>query len=232
MSNSHPSKKSVVQDSVSPFKMPPEVDVPAPPAGFVATSGAEYRGVCPKTTELVVVGDAIHEVATCADLAGTFGRSMPSAGNLVGALTAAAAWSTIRAKSLAYDEYCRTQEGLAWVAARKLLTKAQPIVLHAAATDPTVAAEFPSLVQFLSVPHVAAQRAAATRRANQEAAAKGETPTRGRRAKALLRAAERSALAAQTAKSPTSNASPPRAAPSAPSQPVPTTGATNGAAQS
>ena len=173
-------------------------------------------------TELVVVVDAVHEIASCTDLPGTFGRTMPTADNLVGALTSAAGWSTFRAKTLAFDDYCRTQEGLAWIAARGLLAKAQPLVLQAAANDPSIAAEFPSLVQFLSARSVTAQRAASSRRANREAVAKGAMPTRGTKAKARLRAAQRSALA----QAPTTIANPAPAA--SPTEPAVTSGTTNG----
>ena len=106
------------------FKLPPATaNIPAPPQGFVPTNGADYRGLLPKKTELVVLPDAVAELRAFPDFALTFGKTVPAQASVVNVLDAAQQWSAMRAKATEWDLYCRTQEGLLWKDVRTLLAK-------------------------------------------------------------------------------------------------------------
>jgi hypothetical protein len=211
------SKKAPVVDTTTEtsFSMPPAgLEIASPPAGFVPTNGADYRGVNPSKAELAVLGGAVMELQGCPNLTAVFGKAVSNPALLLGVFGAASAWSSTRAKSSAFDEYCRTEEGLAWLDLRNTLRKVQPVIMQAIAADPVTAAQFTNLGRLLTAKSAAAQRAVATRKANKEKEAKGETVTRGYAAKAKQKAAAKAALAEKLAA---------QAAPAAPVVSVPAT---------
>jgi hypothetical protein len=196
------SKKAPVVDTTTEtsFSMPPAgLEIASPPAGFVPTNGADYRGVNPSKAELAVLGGAVMELQGCPNLTAVFGKAVSNPALLLGVFGAASAWSSTRAKSSAFDEYCRTEEGLAWLDLRNTLRKVQPVIMQAIAADPVTAAQFTNLGRLLTAKSAAAQRAVATRKANKETEAKGETVTRGYAAKAKQKAAAKAALAEKLA---------------------------------
>jgi hypothetical protein len=169
-------------------KLPPtDANIPAPPKGFVPTNGAEYRALLPRKAETAVMADPVSEVERFTDFSLTFGRTVPSQSAVTQVLTAAEQWSTMRNASTIWDLYCRPQEGLAWKAARTLLTSMKGAFALASTVDDTLATQNPSLVELFGVRKTIALRAAVTRKANRLAALHVEAPTQG---KALKKAAK------------------------------------------
>jgi len=182
-------------------KLPPaDANIPVPQKGFVPTNGAEYRAVLPRKAETAVMADAVSEVQRFPEFSQVFGRTVPSQSAATQVLTAAEQWSTMRNASTNWDLYCRTQEGLAWKAARTLLTSMKGAFALASNVDDTLATQNPALVELFGVRGTIAQRAATTRKANRLAKLQGETPTHG---KALKKAAKIAKLVAtENAKAP------------------------------
>jgi hypothetical protein len=184
---------------------PATAEIPAPPDGFTATDGSEYRGVLPKATQLAVLGGAVQELGRFADYAQVFGRAAPSIDSMVQSFDAANQWSLMRVRTITWEGYCLQQEGLAWIDVRRLMDKIQPLFELAIASDASVGTQFPMLVKLFGAQRVIAQKAAATRKANLKAVAEGKAPVKGQVGKRRQRAAQKAALiAAEAAQSPPS----------------------------
>jgi hypothetical protein len=217
------SKATAPATPATTYKVPPAgINIPSPPAGFVPTSGADYRGVMPKTAELAVLQDAVTEIQQCTDFTSIFGRTLPSVAVILGLFNSGAQWSSTRAKSEAFDDYCRTEEGLVWIEIRQMMAKIQPVFTQAVASDVTIGAQFSALGRLLGAQKAIAQRGVATRKANRAAKAKGEPATHGKVAKAKTKAAAKAALAAQNAAEAAATAAPVAASPAPVVAPVAT----------
>ena len=95
-------------------KPPPKVKVPAPPAGFIPPSAADYRGFRPKRAELAVVPDAVMELKAFSNYAAVFGMTAPPVDHVASALDGASKWSTLLAASTEWMNFVKAGEGMAW----------------------------------------------------------------------------------------------------------------------
>ena len=213
---------SIAAPANSLIRLPPaDANIPAPPQGFVPTNGTDYRGLLPKKTELAVLADAVGELKRFTDFAQAFGKTMPSLPVVLGTLDAAEQWSSMRAKSTAWDLFCRTQEGLAWKDAREIIASMKPAFNMATSVDSTIATQNPSIARLLTAATTIAQRSAATRKANRLLVQEGKPPTKGKVGKKAKKAAE---AAGASAAVPPPHVVPPAPAPSpAPQAPAPAT---------
>jgi hypothetical protein len=165
-----------------------------PPKGFIPTTGADFRGVLPRSLEIAVMADAVTEIQRFTDFSQVFGKTVPSQATVAQVLMAAEQWSTMRNAAANWDVYCRTQEGLSWQAARAVLGSMKASFSLAANVDDTLATENPSLVALFGAKATIAKRGAVTRKANREAKLAGKEPTQG---KALKKAAKVAKLVAE-----------------------------------
>jgi hypothetical protein len=152
-------------NNVSPVLVQPppsDIKVPAPPAGFVPTNKSDYRGFTPRRAELAALPDAVRELRHFDDFDQVFGKTAPPAEHVAQAFDAAAQWSTLRLASEAWDDYARTQEGLAWVDTRALLERMKKPFELASTYDPSLLSKFPSLARLFGVGRAIAHRANAT----------------------------------------------------------------------
>jgi hypothetical protein len=176
-------------------KLPPaDANTPVPPKGFIPTTGTDFRGVLPRSLEIAVLADAVSEISRFPEFSQVFGKTVPPQAFVTQVMTAAEQWSTMRNASSNWDVYCRTQEGLAWQAARTLLGSMKASFVLAANVDDTLATQNPSLVALFDAKATIAKRGAATRKANREATLAGKEPTQG---KALKKAAKVAKLVAE-----------------------------------
>jgi hypothetical protein len=167
-------------ESIVFLKGPPaDSHIPAPPAGFKPPSGTLYRGVTPKTSHLAALPDVVDELNRSTDFDQIFGKTAPPLKVLKEAFGAAAGWSLQRAQMRAWDLYCRTQEGLAWREARKMMDRMAPAFELATTTDSTVASQYPGFARLFDASKQIAKKGAATRKANDALLAEGETPVKG-----------------------------------------------------
>jgi hypothetical protein len=208
---------------------PTSAVIPIPPNGVVATSGAAYRGVLPRTAQLAVMGAAVEELGRFADYGQVFGRTAPALPSITQSFDAANQWSLMRLRTIAWGSYCLEQEGLAWTDVRKLMDQLQPAFELAVTSDASIGTQFPNLVKLFNALRTIAQAGAATRKANKKAIAEGKPPTKGKVGKKRQRNAERAALLATSASpSPATSSATPQSATPTPVAAV----ATNGNAHS
>ncbi len=202
-----------VQSGVVLIQPPPDKDIiPVPPDGFTATNGAEYRGVLPKTTQLAVLSGVVQELGRFSDYASVLGRTAPPLESILQSFGAANQWSLMRVRTIAWEEYCLQQEGLAWVDIRRLMAKLQPLFELASASDASIGTRFPMMVKLFNAQRVIAKKAVATRKANRKAIAEGKPPVKGKVGARRQRMAQRAALiAAEASGSPAPLASQPAA---------------------
>jgi hypothetical protein len=187
---------------------PAGATIPAIPAGFEPTNGANYRGTQAQKAELVALPHALADLRSFASYPAILGAAAPSLAELVQAFDVSNQWSTMRNASSAWDAYCRDQEGLAWMVMRALMDRLKPAFLLAVRTNPSLASTYAGLAAFLGAKTVTAHKSAATRKRNKKNVAEGKLPTHGQVGKAHTKAAAKAALAAQSAK-PATNPSEP-----------------------
>jgi hypothetical protein len=231
-SPSAPSSTATAASSPILIAPPPtEAVIPIPPNGVVTTDGSAYRGVLPRTAQLVVMSAAVEELGRFADYAQVFGRTAPALASITQSFDAANQWSLMRVRTIVWGSYCLQQEGLAWIDVRNLMDKLQPAFELAVAADASIGTQFPNLVKLFNALRTIAQAGAATKKANKKAQAEGKPPTKGKVGKQRQRAAERAALltASPSASTPATTVA---ASPSAPVAVGTAATATNGSAHS
>ena len=198
---------------------PPITGIPSPPAGFVANNVMDFRGVLPRTSELNALPIAVKELAAFSDYAQVLGATAPPLAQVQPVCTITNEWSATRTESAAWDEYCRTQEGIAWSILRPMMNQLRPAFELAATLDATLAGRFPGLTTLLGAKKAIAKKAAATKKKNKPQKSAGQTPTHGKVGKKATKAAEKAALAAQqkaaAAPPPTATITPPATPPPA-----------------
>jgi hypothetical protein len=153
---------------------PPDVRVPQPPSGFIATNPNDYRGFRPKKAELAVVTDAVRELHAFSNYGAMFGMTAPPADHVAQALHAAGQWSSLLALSVAWVDYVRSLEGMAWKDTLGLIDRLKAPFDLASRSDPTLVSKYPSLARLLGTAKAIARRAASTkkRKARDASAAK------------------------------------------------------------
>ncbi len=181
----------------------PPIDLQAPPANalippvpsdYVPQSGATYRSVAPKKTELLVLAQAVKNLGQFANYTQMMGASAPSYEETLALFTVVYQWSAMRTSSSAWDAFCVDQEGLGWTTLRPVMASLRPMLEAAMRADPTLAVKLPALVTLLGARTAIAMKGAATRQRNRQAKAKGEPQTHGQAGKARKRAEEKAAL--------------------------------------
>jgi hypothetical protein len=172
---------------------PPSVITPTPPDGFVPIGAEGYRGYHPSTKELAaastVVGQLQQPGCNYAEL---FGSAAPSAASVVNALQIGLGWRNLRVPADAWDQYVKTEDGLAWKSAMLLLDQLKPIFLTAIAQNAALATQFSGLAEMFGARRTAAAKGGATRKQNAKTKAVAD-------AAAAQAAAVASAVAAATA---------------------------------
>ena len=150
---------------------------PTPPAGFVPTSAAEYRGLLPKLAEVSALPQAVDELRLLGgDYVSLFGKAAAAAQPVLAALDAASQWSRSRRAAEEWAAYARVQEGLAWKGARRIVEGMKRPFDLAAAHDPSVLTSYPGLARLLGVGKDIAKRALAARRRKAKAEGPSATP--------------------------------------------------------
>jgi hypothetical protein len=179
---------------------PPPLDPSRnPPTGFVAETTADYRGVVPRNSELNALPMALKDLTQFSDYALVLGGTVPPLAQVLVAFAVTHQWSASRTQSVAWDAYCRDQEGIAWSMLRPILDRLKPAFALALLGDPTIKARFPGLVTLLDAQKAIAQKGVATKKANREAQAVGEPASHGKVGKAATKRAAKAALVAARA---------------------------------
>jgi hypothetical protein len=224
------------------FVSPPPkgVKLPPVPEDYVPAVPGEFANVAPWQTELSALPQALIDLTEFTDYGSTLGGTAPGYAVMRQSLGVAAQWSRVRQASSRWDGYASLQEGLAWKAVRQHMDSLRPAFTLAARLDPELAVKYAGLDKLLGARKAIAQKAAAARRANLKAIAKGELPVHGKAGKRRQRAAEKASFAAAAEKAAPAaavvpvtrkegTAPSPSAPPAAPAEPAPG-GVTNGAA--
>jgi hypothetical protein len=186
---------------VARFLAPPPAPDPnfVPPAGFVADNTMDFRGVLPRTAELVALPAAVADLKKFTDYPSVMGSKAPPWAQVIAAFDVTNQWSSARTQADAWDQYARTQEGVSWTMLRALMAQMAPIYEVAVGSDPTMASTLPSLTTLLGVKKTIARKAVSTRKANAKDKAEGKQPTHGKVGKRATKAAEKAALAEKEA---------------------------------
>ena len=198
---------------------PPGASIPPVPTGFEPTTGANYRGVQPRTAELVALPLAITNLADFTTYATVMGTSAPPLAEVQQTFEVSNAWAAMRNASSAWDAYSRDQEGVAWTAMRALMARLKPAFDLAVKANPSIGTTYAGLASLLGAKTVSAQKSVATKKRNKQSVAEGKEPTHGEVGKARQKAAAKAALAAENAK-PSAPPSAPVTAPTPPVEPV------------
>jgi hypothetical protein len=153
-----------------PVNRPPQVAIPPVPEGFVPIDPLDVRGWYPMQSELAAVPDAIADLDGFVDYTALFGITAPPAALVSARLSAAAGWTTLYASTIAWCEYVRSQQGVAWREALELVDELKAPFRLAAARNPALLAEHVGLVRILEAKRLAAKRGVSTRARNAKAA--------------------------------------------------------------
>jgi hypothetical protein len=220
------------------FLPPPPADakIPAPPPGADAPGGQNYRAFVPKKLELAALAGALADLKNC-NYAQIFGTTGIPYAQVLQAFDVGNQWSTMRKETAAWDAFCQTQEGISWATIRTMMVNLKAAFDLAAAGDASLTATLPSLAALFGAKKAIARKAAAVKKLNSQAIAKGELPIHGLVGKRRLRKAEKAAVAAGNAPAaaPAVSAPPVAVAPAPapapvvapPAAPVATNGATH-----
>jgi hypothetical protein len=183
------------------FLPPPPAPDPrfVPPAGFVPDNTMDFRGVLPRTSELVALPIALGDLSKFADYTEVMGSKAPSIDQVQESFAVTNQWSSARTTADAWDKYARTQEGVAWSLLRAILARMGPAFQLAVESDPSLAATYPGLTTLLGAKKAIAHKGVATKKANKKNVAEGKAPTHGKVGKKATKAAQKAALVAQEA---------------------------------
>jgi hypothetical protein len=174
---------------------PTNAVIPPVPSDYVSDSGTTYRNVSPKKAELLVLAQAVKNLAQFTNYTQLLGASAPPYAETLALFTVVYQWSSMRTSASAWDAFCVDQEGLGWATLRPVMLALRPILEATMRVDPTLAVKLPALVALLGARTAIAMKGAATRQRNKAAKAKGEPQTHGKAGKARTRAEEKAALA-------------------------------------
>jgi hypothetical protein len=183
------------------FLQPPSAGakVPAPPSGAAPPGGEPYRSFVPKATELAALASAVTDLEKCTNFDQIFGLAGLPYAQVLQALDVGNQWSVMRQQTVAWDAFCRTQEGIAWTTVRTIINRLRPLFEFAAEGNPSLASALPGLATLFGAKRAIAKKGAATRRANRAAVARGEPPFHGGVGKVRMKRAQRAALVAAKA---------------------------------
>jgi hypothetical protein len=151
--------------------VPPDIDIPSVPSGFVPVSLKMYRGSFPRVGEIAALPGAIIELTNNTSYETVFGPAAPEASQLVSDFTYASQWTALRVAIEAYLEYVRSNEAITWRSSLIGLEKLNAIFQVVATQNPVLIAGFPELHKLLDVRKVIARSGAASRVRNAKAKA-------------------------------------------------------------
>lgn len=137
----------------------------------MATSPRVYQGYHPTSEELGAAPGAIADLGRFTGYSATLGPLAPAASTVVSALALAVAWRKARGPAEAWDEYVRTEDGLAWKGALMLLDRVKPYFLAAVQRNSELAQQYPGLARMFEAPREVAKQALATKKKNAAAVA-------------------------------------------------------------
>jgi len=80
----------------------------------VPDNAMDFRGVLPRTAELVALPIAVGDLKRFTDYAQVMGSKAPSLAQVQEVFDVTNQWSSARTQADAWDGYARTQEGVAW----------------------------------------------------------------------------------------------------------------------
>jgi len=150
---------------------PPDVSIPALPAGFAPVNLLDYRGSHPKAGQIAALPGAISELESSTSYGETFGSVVPPAMTLAGNLGNAAKWTALRLTLETFLVYVKSNEAVTWKLGLAELEQLDVVFQALVKKNGTLAAEFPALQRLLGVPKAIAQRSVATRARNLKAKA-------------------------------------------------------------
>jgi len=183
---------------------PPDVTIPAVPAGFVAPSGRVFMGHYASEAQVIAAPAALADLRKFASYTATLGASAPEESAVADPLSVAIEWRQTRDESDAWATYSKVQDAIAWRAALAALDKLKPAFLIAVAQNPALATQYAGLAQLFNAGKVAAKQAAATKKRAAKAEAKaGKAAIAAQAAAAAAAAATAAANAAAAAATPT-----------------------------
>ncbi len=142
---------------------PPDVTLPAIPAGFTPVDLKNYRGVHPKAGQITALPDAIAELRASTTYSSTFGPAAPPVGPLTADLAVASSWTALRGAIEAYLIYVKSNEAITWKTGMAGIDKLNATYKVVLAANPAIATAYPATTRLLDVPKVLAARGAATR---------------------------------------------------------------------
>ncbi len=142
---------------------PPDVTLPAIPAGFTPVDLRNYRGTHPKAAQVTALPDAITELESSTTYASTFGPAAPPVATLTIDLAIASRWTTLRTAVQAFLIYVKSNEAITWKTGLAELDQLNAAYKVVVAQNPAIATAYPATTRLLDVPKVLAARATATR---------------------------------------------------------------------
>jgi hypothetical protein len=185
------------------FIQPPPagVTIPVPPSGAPTNGAGNYRSAMPRAMELAALAGAVADLRRFTNFDEVFGMTGLPYEQVLQAFDVGNQWSSMRTASFVWDRYSTTMEGMGWEAIRAIMARLQPVFALAAVADQSLVTTFPSFAALLGAKKAIAKKAAATRKANNAAIARGEAPIHGiigkkrqkKQAKALVAAANAAA---------------------------------------
>jgi hypothetical protein len=188
------------------FIQPPPADakIPTPPSGSATPNGGNYRTLVPKATELAALTGAVADLKRFTTFSDVLGLAGVPYAEALQAFDVGNQWSTMRRATAAWEAYCLTEEGLAWMTIRQMLDALRPVWDLVVARDPSLTMTYPSLAKFLGAQKAIAQKGAATKRLNKAAVAEGKPPVHGTAGKKRKKAADKAVVASVSSASATS----------------------------
>jgi hypothetical protein len=147
------------------------VDIPSPPAGFIAPSWRDFLGYRPTSREIAAATTAIADLGSFDDYVAVLGSAVPAAASIATALQLGVGWRGMRDSTATWDVYAKAQDSMAWKNALTLLDELKPVFLGAVAKNPALATKYAGLMQMFDAPKVVAELATATKKKNAKAKA-------------------------------------------------------------
>ncbi len=143
--------------------------------------------------------DVLEELARFSEYVQVFGKTAPPLAYVIQTFAAASQWTSMRVKTDTWEQFTRSQEGAAWVAARKIMQALSPALSLVVQTDTTLAQQFPALVRLFGAKKVIARRSVISRAVNKKDIAEGRPPSRGKAAKRAKKLASAAAKVSTSA---------------------------------
>jgi hypothetical protein len=190
----------VAPQPTGPVAPPPaDAKIPKPPEDYTPAVPGEFKTVVPRHRELTILSSALIDLSRFTDYDTAIGSTAPPLADIVQAFTSGSKWTAMCQATNAWSKYASLMQGLSWEVIRTQLDSLRPAFALAARRNPNLPEKYANLAKLLAVPAATAQIANATKKANKKAVAEGKPPTHGKVGKRAAKAAQKAALAKQTA---------------------------------